>query len=75
MSAPLLADLCSRCRHLSGVVPLSRPSDAGEIVSGEAEVAGACAAFPNGIPDAIAEGDVEHREPYPGDRGIRFEPA
>lgn len=33
---------------------------------------GTCAAFPDRIPDAIREG-VDHRMPFPGDHGIRFE--
>lgn len=32
----------------------------------------ACAAFPDGIPDAILANVHDHREPYPGDRGIRY---
>lgn len=34
-----------------------------------------CAAFPDGIPAAIANSEVSHFEPYPGDRGLQFEPA
>lgn len=35
-----------------------------------------CDAFPDGegIPVAILMADHDHREPFPGDRGIRFEP-
>ena len=34
-----------------------------------------CAAFPAGIPDAISTGLVDHREPFHGDGGFRWEPA
>lgn len=34
-----------------------------------------CAAFPDGIPDPILYGEVDHREPYPGDRGLRWLPS
>jgi hypothetical protein len=31
-----------------------------------------CAAFPDGIPDALWSGDNPHREPFPGDGGILY---
>ena len=34
-----------------------------------------CTAFPGGIPDDIDELGFDHRRPYPGDGGIRFEPV
>lgn len=33
-----------------------------------------CRAFPGLIPSAIVENRFDHRKPYPGDDGIRFEP-
>ena len=32
-----------------------------------------CAAYPGGMPDEILVGEADHRNPYPGDHGIRFE--
>ena len=34
-----------------------------------------CKAFPDGIPDEVAASEVDHREPYPGDNGVHFEPT
>ena len=33
-----------------------------------------CAAFPDVIPHDIKAAIIDHREPFPGDNGIRFEP-
>jgi hypothetical protein len=33
-----------------------------------------CDAFPDGIPHEITLSKSDHREPFPGDNGIRFEP-
>jgi hypothetical protein len=32
-----------------------------------------CTAFPDGIPAEVYEGNADHRKPFPGDHGIRFE--
>lgn len=34
-----------------------------------------CDAFPKQVPDDIYFGQVDHRQPFPGDHGIRWEPA
>lgn len=32
-----------------------------------------CKAFPGGVPEEIMVGGFDHRNPYPGDGGVRFD--
>jgi len=32
-----------------------------------------CAAFPDGVPAAILNNERDHRGPFPGDQGLRYE--
>jgi hypothetical protein len=53
-----LSRVCVHCRHL-------RLEDGARLRT--------CDAFPDLIPAEIWVGDVDHRQPYPGDHGIQFE--
>lgn len=37
-------------------------------------IALSCRAFPDGIPDEILSGEVDHSKSYPGDSGILYDP-
>ena len=34
-----------------------------------------CEAYPDGIPEAILNGKVDHKTPYPGDHGLTYLPV
>ena len=36
------------------------------------QMGGQCKAYPRGIPEKILEGELSHKEPQKGDRGIRY---
>ena len=56
-------------------------SEKGEMVMAQCSVCrhhrgnATCTAFPARIPKSILTNDHDHRKPYTGDNGIRFEPV
>lgn len=57
---PIYGEQCVRCKNWS----TERPAD---------DIGSMCKAFRR-IPRGILEGTHDHRLPFPGDGGIRFEP-
>jgi hypothetical protein len=54
----LATPICSLCKHFRDVVFPGATYDA----------------YPDGIPPAILSWEHDHRVPFPGDKGILFEP-
>ncbi len=61
---------CSACKHYRGLEQIP-----GQGEMRDADQVPTCAAFPAGIPDKITLERFDHRKPWPGDGGIRWEPA
>ena len=63
---------CEACKHFRGLqIPEHLPADVAGMEDLDDYV---CDAFPDGIPEEIAGGTFDHRNAFPGDRGIRLEP-
>ncbi|MCY4293966.1 MAG: hypothetical protein OXC58_03895 [Acidimicrobiaceae bacterium] len=52
--------ICLWCHHFDQLGPYRDPMEI------------QCKAYPKGIPEAILDNEVDHREPYEGDGGIQF---
>jgi hypothetical protein len=67
---PPISELCRTCVHLERL-PRCRFEDTGPDMPLPIAYF-ACAAFPDGIPESIASGQVSHLQPFPGDHGIQY---
>ena len=57
-----------------GSVRPIRPSQCGSCRNLVNDLLWTCRAYPSGIPAAILSGRYDHRKPFLGDGGIRYEP-
>lgn len=69
MGAPMIPKACHDCIHFMGMKQVDENDDGSQE---EVEMTVHCAAFPNGIPEDIQEGQNMHRKPYEGDHGIQY---
>lgn len=58
----MMTVFCPNCKHFAGSI------------TRDGEGIFLCLAFPRGIPTEIITAEADHRKPYPGDGGLRFEP-
>ena len=56
--------ICYKCARYTG----------GPFLSKDHHFFHTCEAFPDGIPRSIFDGKYDHRNPFPGDRGLQFVP-
>lgn len=67
ITIPPRHDTCYICKHYTGVKVVDRQSNI------EGLHINTCEAFPNGIPDEITYGNIDHKRSFHGDNGIIFE--
>lgn len=65
--SPFIPILCGNCKHFIGMIETPQEGPM------EADILLGCKAFPKGIPQPIADDEIKHIEPYPGDNGIQYE--
>jgi hypothetical protein len=74
MSVRPTPPVCGSCIHLRGLIPTEPSAREGNGYVTDDYVVPYCDAFPSGIPREILDGENTHHKPYPGDRGIQYEP-